>query len=913
MVSNIHDKIEKFLNNYHSWREPLQKIIKNMINKCRYLNGESVERHNFGNIPSKLNNIPDYNQINEDKLYKILEENNEKAIIELLWGDVQLGKRIHACIIMWISLYIYDIPVLYIFRNLNIDMSQLRNDIQGTDEFSFNYQFIKIFFEEYLDLKEHFKKFNLPNIRKIDDNIIDRYHTSDAYNTTNIDCCLMNYKQLEKIDKKFNEYVCTNKELVNISVIVDESDLMAPSSSNDDSCKTDETDASKTEKMLAKIYKKCRYVLLITGTAHSLLYNVTTKISKDDNILIKISKVHKMIRTNEYYGLFNNKINFEFVDDNWWNKQDNKDEEIIKYDIINDYKKNIKKIIEKIESRDNIYNSLLISEERIKNNHTELSSYIIDDFPNLFVIIYNGDKLLLYLPKKYLTEFILIAIKEDRLKDEINNNTKKEEKNHYYHYYFKINTKKHNIKQIYKLIRMLFNDYDITSKTCITITGKYGERGYSFVSDDYNTYSFHLTDQYYVSHSSYNCTTISQKLRLQGKYNDDKPIVLTLWTTHKLKEILDDFFIKFIQKVEEKIMFCSNWIEIKDLVEANLNDDLTFIKYINSLDTYKKRKNIKKESSNIKPTVKEVDIQNNIIENILEIEFINEIKEMSIKELKYEQYEEYGKKIGHYEKKYCKMEIKLDEKIFNLINKFNNKKKPKRNEDKYLDKDYKEIKNFFINNIYKLKNDCDIKNYYHQDNYNKNIYDWISKIKNREFYDTIGRKNNYQKLIIFDNKEEYSNYNDNNNEHKILSNVDYSHYDDNKKYVLNLVYDINNSLYLFIRYQIFIFNDKLNVDNNKLNYLKYIDVNKSPYKIIGNKIKFSVVKKKLPSESKDDIYYKSLEDKTYKINKDNKIEYSIVKKLQSETEYEFNYKSVDDKKHNIKKETKLVRIISPNE
>ena len=143
--------------------------------------------------------------------------------------------------------------------------------------------------------------------------------------------------------------------------------------------------------------------------------------------------------------------------------------------------------------------------------------------------------------QKYLTEFILTAIKEDRLKDEINNNTKYEEKNHYY---FKINTKKHNIKQIYKLIRMLFNDYDITSKTCITITGKYGERGYSFVSDDYNTYSFHLTDQYYVSHSSYNCTTISQKLRLQGKYNDDKPIVLTLWTTHKLKEILDDFFIK---------------------------------------------------------------------------------------------------------------------------------------------------------------------------------------------------------------------------------------------------------------------------------------------------------------------------------------------------------------------------------
>ena len=44
-------------------------------------------------------------------------------------------------------------------------------------------------------------------------------------------------------------------------------------------------------------------------------------------------------------------------------------------------------------------------------------------------------------------------------------------------------------------------------------------------------YSFHLTDQYYISHASFNCTNISQKLRLQGKYNDDKPIVLTLWIT----------------------------------------------------------------------------------------------------------------------------------------------------------------------------------------------------------------------------------------------------------------------------------------------------------------------------------------------------------------------------------------------
>ena len=36
----------------------------------------------------------------------IASEENEKSIIELLWGDIQLGKRIQACIIMWISVHI---------------------------------------------------------------------------------------------------------------------------------------------------------------------------------------------------------------------------------------------------------------------------------------------------------------------------------------------------------------------------------------------------------------------------------------------------------------------------------------------------------------------------------------------------------------------------------------------------------------------------------------------------------------------------------------------------------------------------------------------------------------------------------------------------------------------------------------
>lgn len=859
MVSNFNDQIENFLNRNNYYREPLTKIINNMIDKCRYLNNESIERHNFGIKSIKLNNIPNNN---EDELYKILENNDQKSIIELLWGDVQLGKRIHACIIMWISLYIYKLPVLYIFRNLKIDMLQLSNDIQGIDEFSFNSQFIKVFFEEYPNLKDDFKDFKLPNIRIIDDNIINNYDSLDAYGTKHIDCCLMNYKQLERINNKFNEYLYKNIELVNICIIVDESDLMAPTSSNDESCNTDYTDATKTEQLLAKIYKKCRYNLLITGTAHSLLYNVTTKISKNDSILVKISKVHKMIRTKEYYGLFNKKINFEFVDE-WWSNL----EEEIKYNIIDDYNKNIKSIINKLEESDSKYNSLLISEERIKNNHTDLSRHIMKDFKNLFIIIYNGDNLVIYIPKKYLKIIIKLAEEEERLKNEINNDNKKID-SEYNYYYFKINTKKYNIKQIYKLISILFNDYEINNRTCITITGKYGERGYSFVSDDYNRYSFHLTDQYYVSHSSYNCTTISQKLRLQGKYNDDElkksTMKLTLWTIPKLKEILDDFFIKFIEKVEKKIMDCINWNEIKNLVEDNLNEDSTFIKNINYLDTSKKMKNIKKNNNkNIKPIITELTDNNN------NREIINEIKELDIRDFM----KEYGKN----EKKYNKIKLIFDNNFFNLIdefnNKVNNKGKPKKNEDKYKNKDFIKIRDYFIKNIYNLMKICSIENYYNRDKFDKNIYDWIKKIKNKIFYDKISKKN--YKIIIFDNKEEYNNYNNNYDEYKIESNIFYTHFDikNNKKYILNLVYDTNNNLYLFIRYLYlnYNFDDKLNIDKSELKFSDYINPKKIPYKILNNKIKFSIVKPlyhNLPNEY--NLYYETLDNKIFNFKKDNK-------------------------------------------
>ena len=341
---DLNVKIENFYKRFSIYKKALEKIIDVFMKKCEYMNGESLRRHNWGNKPQKLKNIPKNINIEnyEQELLNALENNinNDSSIIELLWGDIQLGKRKQACIIMWFSVYILRRPVLYIFRNLEIDQKQLQEDIVGTEESSFNIQFIKKIFDEFNEEIENtlsesddddYKYFKLPELRDINANdVINKLGNKEAISSTDIFCCLMNYKQLEKINNKFNEYICNNEELVNMTILIDESDLMAPTSSNNKLSKNDEKDTTECERLLAKIYKKVKYVLHITGTAHSLLYNITTKLFDTENpvnnyVQLKISKVHKMKRDKNYYGLFNDNINFNTTTiKTWWEYVDDK-------------------------------------------------------------------------------------------------------------------------------------------------------------------------------------------------------------------------------------------------------------------------------------------------------------------------------------------------------------------------------------------------------------------------------------------------------------------------------------------------------------------------------------------------------------------------------------------------------------
>ena len=628
-MSYLHEKIEVFYKKKAPiFKKPLEKIINFMLDKCRYINGESLERHNWGNNPIKLKHIPkniNLPSFEEDLLNSLNLEDNEKSIVELLWGDIQLGKRVQACIIMWISVHILKRPVLYIFRNLTIDQKQLQDDIVGTENYNFNIQFIKTLFQEFNnELQEYFeetnveywKDYKLPELKDITSNdIINKLSNKEAINSNDIFCCLMNHTQLAKLNTKFSEYIYYNDELVNITTLVDESDLMSPTSSNDRSNDNDKKDSTACEILLAKIYKKVKYALHITGTAHSLLYNITTRLSDHTDIQIKISKVHKMKRSNDYFGLFNGSINFNTtLVESWWDYQDIENhKKKTCYDIVEDYNINIKKIIEEILKRPTSkYNSLLISEEKIRANQFCLVDKIIKDYPNLFIIIYHGNCLRLYVSKNY-EKGIKYWSKWDSKQSSTSQrlwqlggvygssiDTEKSEKLPNNYCYFNINTKILNIKFVYKLLRILFekSDMPILCKTIVTITGKYGERGYSFTSDDYDNYSLHLTDQYFVSHASLNCTDISQRLRLQGKYNDlelkNGNMNLTLWTTPELEDIIQNFYVKFIKEIEKFVMGCETWEETKDLIESIIdNGEFKFKQYISKLDVRKKMKSLK--------------------------------------------------------------------------------------------------------------------------------------------------------------------------------------------------------------------------------------------------------------------------------------------------------------------------------
>ena len=96
----------------------------------------------------------------------------------------------------------------------------------------------------------------------------------------------------------------------------------------------------------------------------------------------------------------------------------------------------------------------------------------------------------------------------------------------------------------------------------------------------------HLTDQYFVSHTAYNCTDIFQRGRIQGKYTDNPNLIF--WTTKELVEIINNY-VDFITKIEGKSMSLPRGHEyIRNLCEINLFHK----EFIKTLGRQRQRKNL---------------------------------------------------------------------------------------------------------------------------------------------------------------------------------------------------------------------------------------------------------------------------------------------------------------------------------
>lgn len=609
-------------------KKSLDKIITKMLDESKYIDGSTLiydennenefdkeHYHNWDCNPSEINEIKnnefnEYNEYNDIELTTLLGKFSSLKNIECIKGDVQLGKRLHACIIMWLSIYIYERPVLYLFRPLIIDKEQLQDDIDGTASWNFNMEWVKEQFNDNIENECNKKYFDyrLPSLtdikdKKVANKLSDKEYLSDP---KMIYMALMNPTDLETLNKKFYEYILEYCEKVNITLIIDESDLLSPTAENSNNVSEKDTKNSKSERLISRLVNKVAHTIHITGTAHSFFWNYTTALSDESKTLIPVEKVFVMKRNNNYYGFMNKNIDFSPNNEDlpnireWWNKKD-------KYDVINDYNINIQNIISSIVKRQNPYNSFLISEEKIQNNQKKLAEKIITDFCSLFCVVFHGKKgknglptgLRLYFPKKIDNldiekELHQVVISEKRLdkpgglKGIPTSDNNEEYYDEYKYYDINMKSKEFNIKMVYKVLAMLFKKIK-SNKTIITITGKYGERGYSFTSDYYNKdnkYVLHLTDQYFVSHTSYNCTDIFQRGRIQGKYTDDSNLIF--WTTKELVGIINEY-VDFITKIENKIMSLPRGHKyIRNLCEINLFHK----EFIKTLGRPKQRKNL---------------------------------------------------------------------------------------------------------------------------------------------------------------------------------------------------------------------------------------------------------------------------------------------------------------------------------
>jgi hypothetical protein len=320
-----------------------------------------------------------------------------------------------------------------------------------------------------------------------------------------------------------------------------------------------------------------------------------------------------------------------------------------------------------------------------------------------------------------------------------------------------------------------------------------------------------------VSHGSINCTDISQRLRLQGKYNDKElkngRMKLILWTTSTLKDIIDTFYVNFIKGIENSIMGCDSWEGIKNLLENEIDEgDKKFKNYMPHIDVRKKLKNIKvttcydkKYNGSYVMTIK--NMSDSEIKDALqklklsEYICINEIKEVRL--------EEFINNYGENNPVIDFREIKEDDINMNGL--------------LAIIRDYEKEKGITLG---------DITNKWFIDRQDKKTdgiwFDFIRDVPPKKYTDT-----DFKNEIRAGLKQ-----------HKRLFNLCYQEKTD--KLLLSIRYWDNHKI----------------LPQNTNNYIKHM-----PYSVIGDKVRYSVIKEGYKNDLPENYYFKTLDHLLYNNNK----------------------------------------------
>lgn len=174
---------------------------------------------------------------------------NDKSNVRFLWRNDDYGIRVNACALMWISLFITNRPVLYIFKNMTSDIQKTRYNTT-TKVYNDNIQFIKNIFDKFNEeIKlwciengcEYLKTYKFPELKNMEDFDV---------NTNNVYCCLVNKHDLIKLNELITKYTNTTNNLIDITVLFDD-------------CEFGDVFSTQFEPLLSKIYKNVCNVYIL--------------------------------------------------------------------------------------------------------------------------------------------------------------------------------------------------------------------------------------------------------------------------------------------------------------------------------------------------------------------------------------------------------------------------------------------------------------------------------------------------------------------------------------------------------------------------------------------------------------------------------------------------------------------------